>query len=436
MNTDPPPVQYRTLFLTLLFAINLFNYVDRMVISGLLEPIGKDLHLTDAQLGCVAISFLIPYSFLPVFIGWIGDRTSRCRLTALAIGLWSVATGVAGLARGLIMLMTTRAVVGVGEATNMTTAPSLIADVFPKGMRARAMAFFFSASPVGAALGVFLAGVIGARFGWRIACMMVGLPGILLAYAMSRYPEPVRGGLDLGIESQRPPLRLAVRELLRNKGFILLILAFSAQVFAYNPVEFWVPTLLQREKAIPMLQANTIFGIAVLLGGFFGPLTGGFVADFLAKRWRHAYFWVSATSAIGLVVPLFAIATAGRGNFLMSGIFVAVVFGNMSVALIMAILVGAVMPGLRATATAVLLISCHLLGDAISQPLIGRVSTTLQSSPGALIFLRHLGAILQIPPQNYLSLAFVAVTLPAAVFSTILFLLAIPGSIGQRSASA
>jgi MFS family permease len=229
-------------------------------------------------------------------------------------------------------------------------------------------------------------------------------------------------------------LRIAARELARNKSFILLILAFSAQVFAYNPVEFWVPTLLQREKAIPMLQANTIFGVAVLLGGFLGPLTGGFIADFLAKRWRYAYFWVSATSALGLVVPLLTIASAARGNFLSSGIFVAVVFGNMSVALVMAILVGAVMPGLRATATAILLIACHLLGDAISQPLIGRVSTSLQSSPGALMFLRHFGEIVHIPQQHYLSLAFAAVTLPAAIISTVLFIVAIPRANLPRSA--
>ncbi len=240
---------YGKLLLALLFTINLLNYIDRLAISGLLEPIRKDLGLTDAQLGRIALAFLVPYAVLPLFVGWIGDRANRSRLIMLAISVWSGATAFAGLARGFGQLAATRAVVGVGEATYMTVSPSMIADVYGTSKRGSAMSLFYIASPVGSALGVILAGVIAAAYNWRVACLMVGLPGIVMAITMGFFPTPTtRGNLDPGQEAIRPSLSVAARNLVSNRPFLLLVLAYTVQVFAYNPVEFWLPTLLQRDK--------------------------------------------------------------------------------------------------------------------------------------------------------------------------------------------
>jgi MFS family permease len=150
----------------------------------------------------------------------------------------------------------------------------MIADAFPPGNRGSAMSLFYTASPVGAALGVFLSGLIASAYGWRSACLLVGLPGILMAVAAWLYPEPKRGGLDPGEIAERPPLREALTTLVGNRAYVLLTLAYTLQLFAYNPIEFWLPTILQRDKAIPIVQANSVYGGIVIVAGILGPLLG------------------------------------------------------------------------------------------------------------------------------------------------------------------
>jgi MFS family permease len=420
--TDSP--NYPRFILIFLFFINLLNYIDRLVISGLLEPIRKDLGLTDAQLGAIALAFLIPYSFLPPLVGWIGDRAKRTRLIAIATGLWSLATGAAGLAVRFGQLVASRAVVGVGEATYMTTAPSLLADVFGLGKRGRAMSFFYMASPIGAGLGVTLGGLLAATYGWRIACMMVGMPGIVMALIMLFVAEPRRGELDPQQSPERPPLKIAIHELVRNRPYLLLVVAYTLQIFSYNPVEFWVPTILQREKGITLVHASTAYGAVVFVAGILGPLMGGFLGDLLAKKKSSGYYTVCAISCVLCVVPLLAIAMLSSGVALFAALFGEVFLGNMSTGLVFAILVGIVIPGLRGTATAVLLTVIHVLGDAISQPLIGRISTELSNGSSLTAALQRLGDVLHIAPQNHLSLALVSFARPSTVLAAALFWMA------------
>jgi MFS transporter, Spinster family, sphingosine-1-phosphate transporter len=415
---------YARVLLLLLFTINLLNYIDRLVISGLLEPIRKDLGLSDAQLGKIALAFLIPYSILPPLVGWIGDRAKRTRLIAGAVTVWSVATGFAGFARSFAQLAATRSVVGVGEATYMTVAPSLIADTYAPGKRGRAMSLFYIASPVGAALGVILGGLIAAAYGWRIACFMVGMPGVVLALTMTRFPEPPRGLMDPEQMSERPSLRVAARELVTNTPFLLLVLAYTVQSFSYNPIEFWVPTILQRDKSIALVQASATYGVVVFVAGLLGPLVGGFVGDALAKRKSLAYYWICAGSALACVLPVIAIVTVQSRLPLFAAIFSEVFLGNISTGLVFAILVSIVAPGLRGTATAIILTVMHLLGDGISQPLIGRISSQLADDHSRYGLLSRVGAALQVPETHHLSLALLTVSVPATALAFLLYLLA------------
>jgi MFS family permease len=413
--------------LSLLFAINLLNYIDRLTISGLLEPIGKDLHLSDAQLGQVALAFLIPYSVLPPIVGWIGDRAPRSRLIAFAVCIWSMATGVAGVVRSFAQLAATRAVVGVGEATYMSLSPSMIADAYPPGRRGSAMSLFYIASPVGAALGVFLGGVIGAAWGWRIACLVVGVPGVAMALAMWFFPEPKRGGLDPGEQADRPSIRAALAILAGNKPYLLLTLAYTVQLFAYNPIEFWLPTVLQRDKGMPLVQANSSYGAIVVIAGTLGPLLGGFLADRFAQRSSAMYYRICIVTALASVLPIVGVLLLPKGPALFTSIFAEVFLANMSTGVVFTILVTIVMPGLRATATAVLLTVIHLLGDAISEPLIGTISSRL-----ATVDSGKLAQAVGLLPANlfsqHLTLALCSVAAPAMAVSGILYIAAIPSS--------
>jgi predicted MFS family arabinose efflux permease len=424
--TQADSPNYARMLLIFLFFINLLNYIDRLVISGLLEPIRKDLGLNDAQLGTIALAFLLPYTLLPPVVGWIGDRARRTKLIAMAVSIWSLATGAAGLALGFRTLAATRAVVGVGEATYMTSAPSLIADTFAPGKRGAAMSLFYMASPVGAGLGVTLGGLIAAAYGWRAACLMVGIPGILMALIMLLASEPRRGHLDPQQASERPPLGSAIRQLIHNRPFLLLVLAYTFQTLSYNPIEFWVPTILQRDKGISLVQASATYGAVVFVAGLLGPLVGGLLGDILIKRKATAYYAISAVSSFGCMVPLLAMAMLSRGVPLFVALFGEIFLGNMSTGLVFAILVGTVIPGLRGTATAVLLTVIHLLGDGISQPMIGRISTQLSLGSPLTSFLQRLGDALHIPTQSHLSLALVSVSLPATAIAAGLYILAAP----------
>jgi MFS family permease len=410
--------------LGLLFVINLLNYIDRLTISGLLEPISRELHLTDTQLGEIGLAFLIPYSVLPPIVGWIGDRSQRSRLIALAVSVWSMATGAAGAARNFIQLAATRTVVGVGEATYMSLAPSIIADAFPPGKRGSAMSFFYIASPVGAALGVFLSGLIASVYGWRVACLLVGVPGLVMAVAIWLYPEPKRGGLDPGEPADRPQIGQALRSLAGNRAYLLLTLAYTVQLFAYNPIEFWLPTILQRDKGIPLAQANSTYGLVVLVAGTLGPLLGGILADHFARRSWVIYYWICVVTSLAAVPPIIGFILLPKGSALNAAVFSEVFLANMSTGIVFTILVTIVIPGLRATATAVLLTVIHLFGDAISEPLIGSISTRLQDGIASKSVL-NLGWLPAAAQSQHLSLALCGVAAPAMALSGLLYMTAI-----------
>ena len=194
MSTNPISLPYRRYALGLLLAVNLLNYIDRQVLFAVFPLIKIDLQITDTELGLLGSAFMLSYMLLAPLFGWLGDRWSRVRLAAGGLVVWSLATALAGFAPGYRTLLTARATVGVGEASFGTVSPGLIADFFLKEQRGRILSWFYVAIPVGSALGYLLGGVLGQRFGWHAAFLMVGLPGLLLAIPIALLRTPPRGG--------------------------------------------------------------------------------------------------------------------------------------------------------------------------------------------------------------------------------------------------
>src|SRR6266542_3168305 len=184
--------------LAVLTLINLFNYLDRYVVSSLVESLKKsELQLSDTQLGSLMTGFFLVYMLTSPVFGTLGDRRGRPRLLAMGVGIWSVATALGGLARSFAGLFAARAAVGVGEAAYGTIAPALLADSFPKERRGRIFAIFFAAIPIGSAAGYALGGLMDQRYGWRSAFFVAGAPGILLALLCLGLKDPPRGAEDL-----------------------------------------------------------------------------------------------------------------------------------------------------------------------------------------------------------------------------------------------
>ncbi len=180
---------YRRYALGLLLVVYIFNFVDRQILSILIEPIKRDIQLSDAQLGVLGgIAFAIFYTFAGIPIARWADTGSRRSIIALGLFVWSAMAAATGLARGFLTLVLARIGVGIGEAAGSPPAHSLISDYFPPDRRATALAIYALGIPIGAAIGNLAGGWIGEYFGWRTAFVVVGLPGVVLALVPSRPP--------------------------------------------------------------------------------------------------------------------------------------------------------------------------------------------------------------------------------------------------------
>jgi MFS family permease len=153
--------------LCILVSINLLNYIDRWIIAAIIPSMQKDLGLSNTAAGFVMSAFMLGYFITSPLFGYLTDRMSRVRLLMVGTGLWGIATAISGLGRTATQIFLSRNFVGVGEASNVSAAPSLIADLFPTSKLNQAMAFFTAAIPVGSALGFVLGGLIDTHWGWR-----------------------------------------------------------------------------------------------------------------------------------------------------------------------------------------------------------------------------------------------------------------------------
>jgi predicted MFS family arabinose efflux permease len=379
--------------LWLLFAVNLFNYIDRQILFSVFPAVKADLHLSDTQLGLLASAFMWVYlSVAPVF-GVLADRGSRPRLMGLGVGTWSLATALSGMVRSYGQLLFGRALVGVGEASYGSVAPAMLSDAFEPAHRGRALAVFSMAIPVGSALGYLLGGLFEQAFGWRAAFFIVGIPGMWLAWTVGRLSDVARGGTDQAALTPRPAAvpRLAdYLELLKTKSYLWNCLAMTGMTFAVGGLAAWVPTYLVRVRGMGLAEANLVFGLLTLVSGLGGTMAGGWLGDRLLPRLPTAYFLVSGVG-LALSVPCAAaVILLDDRTLVLTAIFLAEVFIFLNTGPLNAIVANVSRSEVRATAYAVNIFVIHALGDAISPTIVGMVSDRIGLSaafwiaPGAL----------------------------------------------------
>lgn len=366
--------------LAILAFVNLFNYLDRFVVSALFESLKRsELALSDFKLGFLMTSFLVVYMLAAPVFGVLGDRRSRPRLIAFGVAVWSLATALSGLAGGYPALLAARATVGIGEAAYGTIAPSLLADYFPADTRGRVMAVFFCAIPVGSALGYVVGGLMDTHFGWRSAFFVAGVPGLLLAALCLRLRDPPRGMQDgtpgdAAAAGAGRGVRDVYRDLIRNRPYVLTVLGYAGYTFAVGGLASWMPAFLERVRGMPRAQATVSFGAMVVITGFIGTFAGGWLGDYCTKYSRQALLWVSAVATLA-AVPLSwaALAAAAPGVYLVC-MAAALLLLFISTGPINAAIVNLVAPLERASAVALSVFTIHLLGDVLSPPLIGALS--------------------------------------------------------------
>ncbi len=361
--------------LAILTLVNLFNYLDRFVVSALVESLRADLWLTDTRLGLLMTGFIVVYMLASPVFGYLGDRRRRPPLLALGVALWSAATVLSGFAKGFWGLLAARAAVGVGEAAYGTISPGLLADHFGLERRGRAYAFFFAAIPVGSALGYVLGGLMDRHFGWRSAFFAAGAPGLLLALLCLRLKDPPRGAAERAWSfSARGGLAATYRRFLANRPYALSVLGYAAYTFAVGGMAFWMPAFLERTRGIPRSVATVQFGAIVVLTGFAGTFAGGHVADALRRRLRAAELWVCGISTLAAAPLALAVFVADSPALYLLALVLAQLLLFASTGPVNAAIVNAVAPAERASAVALSILAIHLLGDVPSPFLIGVLS--------------------------------------------------------------
>jgi predicted MFS family arabinose efflux permease len=380
--------------LAILSFINLFNYLDRYLVSALVERLKhSELALTDAELGSLMSAFLAVYTLSAPVFGALGDRRSRPKLIAFGVACWSIATSLSGFAGNYVGLLAARAAVGIGEAAYGTIAPSLLSDYFPLDKRGRVMAVFFCAIPVGSALGYMVGGAVGAAYGWRVAFFVSGVPGLALAWLCWKLRDPPRGSQDApGAAPVSAPraagrgigaeTRATYRELLRNRPYLFTVLGYAAYTFALGGLAYWMPAFLERVRGMSAQQATFEFGEIVVITGFLGTFIGGWLGDYGAKYSKQAYLIVSAAATL-IAAPFvwFALTTPSSSVYIVCMV-VAQFLMFLSTGPINASIVNLVSPTQRASAVALEVFAIHALGDAVSPFLIGAISdaSTLQQA--------------------------------------------------------
>lgn len=387
MGTRKAWISSARIALGVLAFINLFNYLDRYLVSALVESLKhSELALTDTQAGSLMSGFLIVFALVAPIFGLLGDRMSRPRLIAFGVGCWSIATALSGVAWSFPSLFVARASVGVGEAAYVTIGPSLLSDYFPRDQRGRVMAIFFCAIPVGSALGYVVGGLMDVHFGWRMAFFVAGIPGIVLGLICLGLHDPPRGSQD-GDASSKPNGRSAgtpksgggqlfssYGELLRNKPYVLTILGYVAYTFALGGLAFWMPAFLERMRGIPREQATVSFGTIVVITGFIGTFAGGWLGDYCSKYSQRAYLWISAIATL-IAAPFAWVAlTAPSQTVYLVCMVVAQLMMFLSTGPINAAILNMVLPTQRASANALGVFTIHVLGDVPSPIIIGMLS--------------------------------------------------------------
>lgn len=361
--------------------MNLLNYVDRYVPSAVKDLFKQELHLTDAETSYPLTAFVLVYMIASPIFGSLSDRWPRKVIIAAGVGLWSIATGLAAFAGGFWTFLLARAFVGIGEAAYATLSPSLISDFFPPERRNRIFTIFYVAIPVGAAIGFTLGGLLGQQFGWRIAFMACGFPGLLAAGAVLLLKDPGRGTFDSDKNVTPPDWPAAIQLLRANRQYVYAVVGYVAVTFAAGGMADWFPTFLARHRGMSLAEAGGVVGTATVIGGLGGTVVGGYVGDYLKKYTKNAYFALSSVSMFLASLAGVAALIATDKPLIIFWITAAQFFLWCYNGPINTILVNSVPSALRARAFSLSILAIHLFGDAISPPIIGKIADVTGSLP-------------------------------------------------------
>jgi predicted MFS family arabinose efflux permease len=366
-----------------LFAINILNFYDRHVPAALVEPMRKEFHLSDTQIGLIGSAFIWIYAIIGVPLGRIADTASRKKLLAWGVVIWTALTASAGLATTYTFLLFSRVGVGVGEAACAPAATSWLGDLFPPDKRSRVLALFMLGVPIGGALGYFFSGPIAQAYGWRAAMVFAAVPALLLVPALLMLDEPQRGASEL---HPAPLVRASMWNVLRIPTLWWIIV--SGALLNFNAYAFgtFLPAFLSRVHGVSLAKSGIDTGIVYLLGGVSGGIIAGYLGDFIVHRRKDGRLLCAAVLAL-VAIPFACVGILQpAGSLYLAMAFLAVTYASLTTyyGLVYSAIQDIVAPNQRASAMAIYFMAMYMCGASFGPLFTGKLSDVLAHRAAAL----------------------------------------------------
>jgi MFS family permease len=382
------PMRYSTAYkravTLLLMTAYAFNSMDRSIISIIGQSMKLDLGLTDTQLGLLGgTAFALLYAFGGIPIARLAERFNRVNIITAALMIWSSLSALCGVAVGFTQLMFIRMGVGVAEAGCSPPAHSLISDYFEPSRRTSALSIYSCGSSIGYLLAAVAGGYVAQHFGWRAACAIVGLPGIVIAIIIKIFvQEPPRGYSELvrtsrdaldssptagpaattsSLRTELCELTVVAKALIVDRPVLHMVLGLTIGGFGAYGLYAFVPSYFSRAFGLGYATIGIIAGVSGGVAVGIGVLTGGFIADSLAKRSARWYALVPAVGTL-IAVPFYLLSVLQPDWMTAAGLLsIAGFFQYASLGPTFGVVQNVVDKRRRATATALLYVCLSVL---------------------------------------------------------------------------
>ncbi|MDZ4760209.1 MAG: MFS transporter [Alphaproteobacteria bacterium] len=374
--------KHRTYALVILMLVYAFNFIDRRILSILQTPIKEEFNLTDGQLGLLTgFLFAVVYTVIGIPVARIADATNRKTVITVSLTVWSAFTAISGLVTNYWQLALARMGVGVGEAGGSPPAHAIVSDLYEPDKRARALAIYSSGIYIGTLLGNVGGGWLSEAFDWRVAFMVVGLPGIALAILMQfTMREPLKGLSGLKPSTDKVTFIQSFKHLWSLKSFRYFSIATGLGTFVTYGVGDWMVPFMERSYGMSRSQIGVTYGVVAGVAGAIGTIGGGMFADWLGKRDKRWQLWVPMWGKLiggpifilGLLAPNPVMALVCYGI----GLVMAAAYLGPSLAVTHSL----VPPGMRAMSSAVLFFILNMIGLGLGPFLVGNFSDLLNDA--------------------------------------------------------
>ncbi|MGK2873088.1 MAG: spinster family MFS transporter [Alphaproteobacteria bacterium] len=386
-----PAVQYSKSYVRyvigILTVVYIFNFMDRQILSILMQPIKEEMQLSDTQLGFLSgVAFALFYATLGIPIARLADQYSRVNLITICLSIWSFMTVLSGMAANFWQLLAARIGVGIGEAGGSPSSHSLIADYVPVQNRATALGVFALGVPIGLMVGFQVGGWLDQNYGWRTAFLVAGVPGLLLAVILRlTVREPKRGHSQTQaqiVHVDQPSIKQVAQHMRSIRTFRLLCIACALQAFAGYGLIQWLPSFLSRSHQMSSGDIGFWLAMTIGVGGAIGSIGGGYFADRFSRRNIGWQLWLPAIGSL-------------LGALLSFGVLLSDLQASVMVfVLLQSIAVNAYLgPGfavtqtlspvrMRAIASALLLFAINIIGLGLGPQVVGILSDQLNPAFG------------------------------------------------------